>query len=55
MIKGAPFDILRKLAEKTGEQVPLPMLELEEAPILHDRVIEAVAMENIVLDSLIKG
>ena len=54
-IKGAPFDILRKLAEKTGEQVPLPMLELEEAPILHDRVIEAVAMENIVLDSLIKG
>ena len=54
-IKGAPFDILRKLAEKTGEEIPQRMLALEEAPVLHGRVIEAANMENIVLDSLIKG
>lgn len=54
-IKGAPFDILRKLAEKTGEEIPQRMLALEEAPVLHGRVIEACNMENIVLDSLIKG
>lgn len=54
-IKGEPFDILRKLAEKTGEEIPQRMLNLEVAPILHSRVIEAANMENIVLDSLIKG
>lgn len=53
-IKGQPFDILKKLAEKTGEEIPQRMLNLEQAPILHGRVIEPQNMENIVLDSLIK-
>lgn len=53
-IKGQPFDILRKLAEKTGEEIPQRMLNLEQAPVLHGRVIEPQNMENIVLDSLIK-
>ncbi|MDO4178615.1 MAG: threonine synthase [Phascolarctobacterium sp.] len=53
-IKGEPFEILHKLADKTGEEIPQRMLELETAPILHDVVIKAADMENTVLDSLVK-
>jgi hypothetical protein len=47
-----PFDLLRKLNEKTNVPIPERMLALETLPIIHSDVIEAAGMEQAVVEYL---
>ena len=47
-----PFDLLRKLNEKTNAPIPERMLALETLPIIHSDVIEAAGMEQAVVEYL---
>lgn len=48
------FEALNVLSEKTGTPVPLPLLNIEQRPVLHDALCEVKDLQPIVLDFLKK-
>ena len=51
--KGEPFELLDKLHEESGVEIPLRMLALKELPVLHSEVIPSDKMELAVVKNLI--
>ena len=46
------FAAVKKLAEKTGAKVPTCLKDLEDAPVLHDEVIDKDGMADSVKRSV---